>query len=94
MFFAVGLEFSAEKAVKLRNAFSAREIPFGFSCFIIGVKKKTNPQHFPLCCWSAWRKKKAPSACQKPEQTARHCPGCARPLCAGVQHLPAAWVWG
>ena len=70
MFFAESLEFSEERAVKLRNAFSSREIPFGFSCFIICVQKKkkeeerkkkeikTNPQHFALCCWSALRGKK------------------------------------
>jgi len=40
MFFAESLEFSEEKAVKLRNAFSSRENPFGFSCFIICVQKK------------------------------------------------------
>lgn len=40
VFFAESLEFSEEKAVKLRNAFSSREIPFGFSCFIICVQKE------------------------------------------------------
>lgn len=54
MFFAAGLGFSEEKAVKLRNAFSSREIPFGFSWFIICLKKKkkskieNQPTTFPL----------------------------------------------
>lgn len=39
MFFSAGLGFSEEKAVKLRNALSSCEIPFGFSWFITCFKK-------------------------------------------------------
>lgn len=93
MFFAAGLGFSEEKAVKLRNAFSSCEIPFGFSWFIICLKKrvkqKTNPQHFPWCCWSAWGKKNTTNCVPKPPTATE-----ALPL-AGLCLVPyAAWVWG
>lgn len=52
MFLAAGLGFSEEKAVKLRNALTSHEIPFGFSWFIICLKKKSKmenqPTTFPL----------------------------------------------
>lgn len=37
MFFAAGLGFSKAKAVRLRNAISSHEIPFGFGWFIVLV---------------------------------------------------------
>lgn len=80
MFFAAGLGFSEVKAVRLRNAFSSHEIPFGFGWFIIFLfllsEILKQPTMFLLVLQECLEGKKLHQMCAKSPSNERSPPWC------------------